>query len=101
VRGDSGFSHKRQMSVAELPKQQQTGAMRAAAEAADRFPQIIIRDCGLHVCEIGGEWQVWLNTDDATFTGLCVAVGDTRDEAVAEALLTLEAALDKLQGPAW
>ncbi len=45
-------------------------------------------------------WLVWLNVD-CDFTGLCIACGSTRDEAVADAVKGLEAAVARLQGPAW
>lgn len=101
MRGDSGFIHpRRQFRVSELPAHQQDAAMDAVDVASERFPSVAVRDCSLHVCELDGHWQVWLNTEaPATFDGLCVSVGATRDEAVAEAVKTLEAAVEHLQAP--
>lgn len=82
-----------------LPEDRQDAAMASVDEATDRYRQVLVRDCGLHVCRIDGEWQVWLNTDDATFTGLCVSAGATRQIAVGDAVTTLEAIVARLQQP--
>lgn len=90
---------QKQLSVAQLPEHQQDAAMDSVDLATERYPQVMVEGCGLHVCQIDGGWQVWLNTDDATFTGLCISAADTRDKAVAEAVATLEAAVEALQQP--
>jgi hypothetical protein len=67
--------------------------------ASERYPSVDVAGHLLHVCEMGGEWQVWLNCEDADFTGLCLSAEPTRDAAVAEAVRVLEAVVDHLQGP--
>lgn len=89
----------RQMSVSQLPEAQQDAAMASVDEAREKYEQVEVGGCGLHVCFIDDEWQVWLNTEDATFTGLCVSTGATRDLALADAVATLEAAVEHLQKP--
>lgn len=54
----------------------------------------------LHVYHQGGSWHVWLNVD-AEFTGLCLAVHEDYNTAVGQAVETLEAATEALQGPRW
>ena len=48
-------------------------------------------------------WNVWINLDDGTTApaglSLIIGSGATRDEAVADAVKDLEAALDQLQQP--
>lgn len=56
----------------------------------------------LHVSNVDtfghkGQWTVWLNTEVSTFDGLCIGIGDTRQEAVQQATTTLERALTILQ----
>lgn len=46
----------------------------------------------LHVCYVGGGWEVWLNRASVDFDGLVIGTGETRDEAIAEAVRALEAA---------
>lgn len=104
MRGDSGFIHRSatgpQQSVASLPEGQQEQAMDENDRATRDYPSIEL-DAGasLHVCEHGGEWCVWLNVEDSTFTGLCLSVRPTRDAAVAEAVTVLEQAVEALQRP--
>lgn len=54
-----------------------------------RFPAVLVEGPDfqhlLHVYEEDGYWKVWLNTQDMEFTGLCIAVADTRAAAVAQA----------------
>lgn len=57
----------------------------------------IFRDAG-H--DPGDEYVVWLNTEMSDFDGLILGLGATRDAAVAQAVATLEALTDRLQGPA-
>lgn len=88
-----------QISIAKLPEDQQERAMTDVDEAREKYPSVLVEGHLLHVCFIFDEWQVWLNTEDAEFTGLCVAVGATRDEAVESAVKVLEAVVERLQGP--
>lgn len=89
----------RQQSVASLPEHQQDAAMGRTEQASEQFPSVAVEGCSLHVCQIDGEWEVWLNNEDHDFTGLCVSTGETRDEAVAAAVKILEAAVEQLQQP--
>ncbi len=47
----------------------------------------------------GTHWEVWLDTDVGEQDGLCIGSGATRDQAVADAVTELEAALEELQHP--
>jgi len=88
----------RQVSVSSLPEDQQDGAMAEAERAGDAYPSVLVRGHLLHVFEIGGRWDVWLNCEDANFTGVCIAADhETRDGAVAEAVGVLEAVTAVLQ----
>jgi hypothetical protein len=61
---------------------------------------LIADDAGsLHIFETDGEWQVWLNNEDHDFTGLCVSVGRSRQQAVTDAVRIFEAAVEELQKP--
>jgi hypothetical protein len=52
----------------------------------------------LHVyLDAPGEWAVWLNTEIENFDGLCIGLGDTRDNAIAAAVTTLADAIVALQ----
>jgi hypothetical protein len=93
------MKHERQISVSQLPEAKQDEAMASVDEATEKYAQVEVGGCGLHICFIDGEWQVWLNTEDATFTGLCVSAGPTRQAAIADAVATLEAAVAHLQQP--
>ena len=89
-----------QQSVASLSSEsQQNTAMRATRRASQEYPSVNIEGVGVHVCQNDGEWEVWLNCEDADFTGLCVGWANTRDEAVAQSVKSLEAVLEFLQGP--
>lgn len=90
----------KQVSVASLPEHEQDAAMEKVAAAGEQYPSVLVAGRLLHVFEMDGEWQVWLNTEDMDFTGLCVSVGDTRDEATAAAVRVFEAAAKELQKPA-
>jgi len=90
-----------QVSIDQLPEHQQDAAMHETEVASRDHPSVLL-DGGaarVHVFQMSGEWQVWINTSDADFTGLCLAAAATRDEAVAAAVATLEEAHDFLQGP--
>ena len=106
MRGDSGFIHDvppprsaKQMSVAQLPENRQAAAMDEADRATAEYPQIVVESCGLHVCCVGGAWQVWLNAPDATVTGWCISSEQTRADAVRVAVRILESVVDVLQKP--
>lgn len=45
------------------------------------------------------EWAVWLNPDRTPYTGLCLAVGASREAVISEAAEKLERVLETLQGP--
>lgn len=89
----------RQQSVASLPEHQQDTAISAVDRAVELYPSVLVEGHLLHVCEMHGEWVVWLNTEDMDFTGLCVAAAPTRDAAVAEAVRVFEAVVVELQKP--
>lgn len=104
MRGDTGFMHQKpatghQQSVASLPEDQQEQAMDECDRATRDYPPIDLPSgASLHVFDEGdGEWCVWLNVEDSTFTGLCLSVQPTRDGAVAEAVMVLEQAVEALQ----
>src|SRR6185295_1690938 len=62
----------------------------------DSGPQLHIRQDAEEEGGVG-EWFVWMNSmDDGD--GICFGSGDTRAEAVAEAVWTLEDALEQLKG---
>jgi len=90
-----------QIRVNELPEHQQQAAMDECDQAIEQYPAIkLSTGQRLHVFETGGRWSVWLNCEDADFTGICVAADQsTRDSAIAEAVRVFEAASDALQGP--
>lgn len=73
--------------------------MSAVDRAIEQYPSVLVEGHLLHVCEMHGEWEVWLNTEDMEFTGLCVSVAPTREAAVAEAVRVFEAAAAELQKP--
>lgn len=60
-------------------------------DLVDLFPPVLVEGHLVHVFEEGGEFSVWLNTEDMAFTGLCIGVGKTREEAVAQAVAVCEA----------
>lgn len=92
-------AHKVQSSVASLPESQQDQAMEETERASQITPSIEVAGHLLHVAKMNAGWEVWVNCEDMDFTGLCVGVGDTAKEAVQEAVTTLEAIVDRLQGP--
>ena len=92
----------RQLSVSALPKDQQDAAMAGTHAASERHPAVTLpTGQRLHVFKNGadGAWDVWLNCEDADFTGICVAVKPTRQLAIAEAVRVFEAAVEQLQSP--
>lgn len=64
----------------------------AKANNTDEFPH------GVHVVigDNGSIEEVWLNTESTDFDGLCIGTGV---DAVADAVRTLERAIEILQGP--
>lgn len=86
-----------QISIAQLPEDQQDAAMAAADYAREHFPSVPVGHGSLHVCNYDGDWQIWLNCEDSEFTGLCLASCVSKQAALTEATATLEAALDALQ----
>lgn len=64
----------------------------AAKERAPKFPH------GIHVVtdESGKPVEVWLNTEASDFDGLCIGTGEN---CLADAVRTLEQAIDILQSP--
>jgi hypothetical protein len=60
-------------------------------------PSVLVEGHLVHVCEMRGEWEVWINCEDANFTGVCIGVAPTREEAVAEALKVVDALADHLR----
>lgn len=91
---------KGQQSVASLPEHQQDAAMDRADRATAKYPTRELEGASLHIAKVGSDWEVWLNCEDSTFTGLCVSAGKSRQDAVTDAVRILEEALDVLQGPA-
>lgn len=51
----------------------------------------------VHLEEADGEWLVWLNTEDQNYSGLVIGCGGTRTAAIADAILSLDAAKAALQ----
>lgn len=90
---------RRQVSVASLPDDQQDAAMGAAHLASEQYPSVLVKGHLLHVCENAGEWEVWINCEDADFTGVCIGAAWTRQAAVQQAVTVLEAVLVELQKP--
>ena len=51
----------------------------------------------IHCDDDSAAYEVWINPDGPEFSGLCIGTGDTRQEAVADAVKALEWALATLQ----
>lgn len=53
----------------------------------------IIRDgesgIALHIFEKDGEWEIWVNPEDSTFSGMCIASAPTSLETRIEAVTHL------------
>lgn len=74
--------------------------MAETEQASEDYPSVPLpTGQRLHVFRTGETWDVWLNCEDADFTGICVAVGTTRDDAIREAVRVFEAAVEELQQP--
>lgn len=54
----------------------------------------------IHLFNDAAPCEVWLDPDGAEGSGVCIGVGDTREEAVADAVAELERALVTLRKPA-
>ncbi len=77
--------------------------MEAQEKASANYPAVLIDGHRLHVCETDRRWEVWVNTDERDFDGICIAVGSSRDSAVGSARVTLLAlsgylAVEQLKG---
>lgn len=46
--------------------------------------------------DVGCEFEVWLDLDDE-YSGMCIGAGNTRHDAIQEAVADLEGALRKLR----
>ncbi len=91
MRGDTGFLTDEML----LQRQVERNDM-----IAELYPAVLVEGHLVHVFqENGRHWQVWVNTEDLEFTGLCVGTGETRDEAIAVAVKALEAIVEHLQSP--
>jgi hypothetical protein len=88
MRGDSGFV------TDEIARLQAT---QAQEDLCVKFPAVLVAGHLLHVFQEGDDWSVWINTEDMEFTGLCVGVGATREDAALQAIVVLEAIIDKLR----
>ena len=65
--------------------------------ASERY---IHNEQSLHVHEQADlGWAVWLNIEDIDYSGLCLAVGKTRGDAVHAAIRQLEGLAAVLQRP--
>lgn len=56
-------------------------------------------DTTLRIIEYEDHVTVWLDPDITPCSGLIIGIGDTRQEAIAEAVRVLEWATEQLQGP--
>ena len=89
----------RQQSIGSLPEHEQDAASSRTEHASARYPSVPVKGCSLHVCEMDGDWEVWLNNQDHDFTGLCLSVSRRRNDAIVEAVEILEAAVKELLKP--
>lgn len=79
--------------------------MDAQEQASTDYPSILVDGHRLHICLTDRRWEVWINTDERDFDGLCIASAPTRAGAVAAARVTVLAlcnvlAADQLKGRA-
>lgn len=89
--GSTGYLHHEALIEHQRAQQQE--------DVCARFPAVLVNGHLVHVFEEYGQWKVWLNTEDMEFTGLCIAVAETRDQAVAQAVAVCEAVAAHLQNP--
>lgn len=61
----------------------------------ERYAEINGRE--LHVIGSTDDVEVWLNTEVADFDGICIGGGESRKQAIADAITTLEQALAELR----
>lgn len=70
-------------------------------ETRQRIPHPDRGQPELHLVEDpDGHWEVWLNTGVSDYDGLVIGVGDTRDDAIRDAVGVAEWAERELQQPA-
>lgn len=86
--GSSGFITEEEIARRRAERQN---------EVCVKYPAVLVEGHLVHVFEEAGAWHVWLNTKDMEFTGLCIGVGASRDEAVAQAVTVLSAVALHLQ----
>lgn len=55
------------------------------------FPSVEVAGHRLHTFESAEGWEVWLNTEDRDFDGLCLAHGKTKRDVIIEARRVLMA----------
>jgi len=51
----------------------------------------------IHISNEDGNWWVWLNTDVGDFDGLCIGCGQSRKEAIDDAIGVFDQGLRKLK----
>lgn len=81
------------------PEEKAERAERRKALPSNRFPSVTIAGHRVHVFDAGDGWECWLNTESQDFDGLCIGGGSSRDEAVGDAVASLEAVVAFLQRP--
>jgi hypothetical protein len=82
MRGDTGFQH--------------VNAAKGPDDGDERIP---LDGRVLHAAKRDGFYEVWLNTEAGDFDGIHIGEGTTRNDAVADAVATLEKATAALQQP--
>ena len=55
-------------------------------------------DLIIHIAKEDAQYQTWFNLLE-DYDGFIIGIGSTRDESVADAVKTLETAINKLQEP--
>ena len=66
----------------------------------DKSERYELNEQTLHVHRQGDlGWAVWLNIEDIDYSGLCIATGATRNDAVGAAVRQLEGLVEVLQRP--
>lgn len=82
MRGDTGFIH-----------------INRANGPDDSDERLELDGHVLHIAKRDGFHEVWLNTEVADFDGIYIGEGQARSEAVADAVKTLERAVELMQLP--
>lgn len=90
----------RQKSVSEMSQGRQTKILSQNDLASQEYPSVLIAGHLVHLSCKDGEWELWINCEDADFTGVCIGVGQTRDEALAMGIRVIEAIGAHLQNGA-